>query len=179
MPPNWLARSFSQRGEAEVGGVLSKEAIDTFTEFFDAEDLNTIIDSFDKLCQMLDLVPGSYPGSFLIQCSADFFRIVLLMKKQLSFKPIRQFEAISAERYFSIGNVHYKLALYIFRCHFMCSEDKIFSLARPESYAPKRKGCWLFPSFHRFRGTYSVSVIRLCCYFCQMVTQYIDLDIRD
>ena len=59
MPPNWLARSFSQRGEAEVGGVLSKEAIDTFTEFFDAEDLNTIIDSFDKLCQMLDLVPGS------------------------------------------------------------------------------------------------------------------------
>ena len=78
-----------------MGGVLSKEAIDTFTEFFDAEDLNTIIDSFAKLCQMLDLVPGSYPGSFLIQCSADFFRIVLLMKKQLSFKPIRQLEAIS------------------------------------------------------------------------------------
>jgi hypothetical protein len=27
-------------------------------EFFDAEDLTTIMDAFGKLCQMLDLVPG-------------------------------------------------------------------------------------------------------------------------
>ena len=63
MPPNWLARSFSQRGDGDVGVALPKETIDTFTEFFEAEDLNTIIDSFAKLCQMLGLVPGSCPGS--------------------------------------------------------------------------------------------------------------------
>ena len=60
MPPSWLVRSLSQRGDdLEVGGSgVNKEAIEAFQEFFDAEDLNNIMDAFNRLCQMLNLVPG-------------------------------------------------------------------------------------------------------------------------
>ena len=56
MPPNWLVRSGDGAGAS--GPALPKEAVDAFQEFFDAEDLTTVVSAFTNLCQMLQLSPG-------------------------------------------------------------------------------------------------------------------------
>ncbi len=59
MPPNWFVRSTSQRGDGgDAVVVVPQETIDAFQEFFDAEDLTTVMNAFTSLCQMLDIVPG-------------------------------------------------------------------------------------------------------------------------
>ena len=59
MPPNWFVRS-GDGGASASGPALPKEAIDAFQEFFDAEDLTTVVSAFNTLCQMLQLSPGKY-----------------------------------------------------------------------------------------------------------------------
>ena len=64
MPPNWFVRSSSDAGAS--GPALPKEAIDAFQEFFDAEDLTTVVSAFNTLCQMLQLSPGKFTELTLI-----------------------------------------------------------------------------------------------------------------
>ena len=104
MAPNWLTRSSSHPAAAAVGGENTKEAIEAFVDFFEAKDLNQALESFGKLCQSLNLVPGLYPLQSCLSIKVFCFNEVTnkLVPNGLCAR-LDSLYAIRAESYPTIG----------------------------------------------------------------------------